>query len=384
MRPQEFHQSATDGGGEEVHELMIGRFASIVGRTLAPPTMDTSFAFLSKVVQHRTERIFLLNSCNGLFLFGLFGVVMDAYYTTQEVGYIVCNPATKQWVRVPGCPWIDDDPSIITLTEHTSLLFDPAVSSHFHLVLFWDHLGAGNMTRTTIHSYSSETGLWSHNAAHSIEERQGSLENWRFHEISEDSLLSGFPTAFVNGFVYLILERELILKVDPQGKTQCIIPAPPMGHVGADNNYVLFVGQSQGILHCIVEEGLVEYVPPRVPSCCHRRWKSCGLSVWVLQDSNTPKWDLKHKMSNMEVFGKKSCEGMVDYHVVTVHPDCNVIFFLQHSDALMVSYDMDYKEARALQSFKNEYGPITPYTPYLSDLFVGVAGAHKEAIEVVS
>ena len=81
---------------------------------------------------------------------------------------------------------------------------------------------------------------------------------------------------------------------------------------------------------------------------------------------------------------------MLEYHVVTMHPDRNLIFFVRHRDARMISYDMDRQEVQALQSFRDNFGPITlfnritltPYVPYLSELFLGVIGAHK-AVEVL-
>jgi hypothetical protein len=71
--------------------------------------------------------------------------------------YIVCNPTTKEWETVPSCG---------LLTRQTSsayLAFDPAVASHFNLVLF--EVEDEKLFLLSVHAYSSETGTWSLNQA---------------------------------------------------------------------------------------------------------------------------------------------------------------------------------------------------------------------------
>ncbi|KAF8742539.1 hypothetical protein HU200_013603 [Digitaria exilis] len=361
----------------------FGRFASLPWMS-ATPVIDPSFLFLRKALP-LTDHIFLLRSCNGLLLFGQ---LPNAYYNTAELNlsFIVCNPATEQWVAVPGCGCIDDELSFILLNMHISLLFDPAVSSHFHLVLFWDNVDVSGIGTATIHTYSSKARAWSHSDTDwSEEEKQGPWEGWRVRQmVSENSSLHG--RALVDGLLYMILGNNLILQIDEQGKTRRIIPAPKVRVDAA--NYVVFVGQSQGLLHCIVEQGH-EVVPSLLAidgsRVRRRRWRSRGLSVWVLQDSDTQEWIFKHRMSTRQLFGKRSCRRRDGYHVVTMHLDCNLIYFVRHRDAQMISYDIDRHEVHALQSFEDDYGPITPsntitlipYVPYLSELFVGVLGGHK-------
>ncbi|RLM86318.1 hypothetical protein C2845_PM04G04710 [Panicum miliaceum] len=360
--------------GDDVQRQEFGQFASLL-RTPAAPAIDPSFSFLTKVLPW-TDHIFLLDSRNGLLLFG--HLAPDADDTPPELGYI--------WVAVPGCGCVDDDLSFIMLTTHVSLLFDPARSSHFHLVLFWDDLDIDGTTLTTVHTYSSRAGVWSHSEGDdwSEEERQGPLEGWRRRDmLTDSSSLCGSSRALVDGMLYLILGRNRILRVDAQGKTRRIVPAPSV-HADSET-HVLFVGQSQGLLHCIVEEGVPSLLASDDP---RKRW-SYGLSVWVGPD--TQQWTFKHRMSNLQLFGNRSYRNMLDYHVVTMHPDCNLIFFVQHRDAQMVSYDIDRQEVRALQSLRHDFGPITlfnritltPYVPYLSELFLGVIGAHKQAVEVL-
>ncbi|XP_039834278.1 uncharacterized protein LOC120695016 [Panicum virgatum] len=382
---QGFFHGRGEAYDDDVPRQEFGQFASLLGRApAAAPVIDPSFPFITRVLPW-TDHIFLLDSRNGLLLFG--HLSPDADDTPPELDYIVCNPATEQWVAVPGCGCVDDDLSLIMLTTHVSLLFDPARSSHFHLVLFWDDLDIDGTTLTTVHTYSSEAGVWSHSEEDwSEEERQGPLEEWRRRDmLTDSSSLCGSSRAMVDGLLYLILGRDQIIQVDVQGKTRRIIPAP-LARVDSET-YVVFVGQSQGLLHCIVEEGHEGAPSPLASDDPRMRW-GYGLSVWVLQgsDSDMQQWTFKHRMTNQQLFGRISCRCMLDYHVVTMHPDCNLIFFVQHRDARLISYDIDRQEVRALHSFQHDFGPITlfnrltltPYVPYLSELFLGVIGAHKQ------
>jgi hypothetical protein len=114
-----------------------GRFARLPGTTTS---VDPSLSFLSKALPGN-RHIFLVDACNGLLLLGH---TPESYFWPE---FVVCNPATQQWVAVPSCvDWVDmdddgdlrNDPRMFTLQTHISLLFDPAVSSHFQVLIFWN------------------------------------------------------------------------------------------------------------------------------------------------------------------------------------------------------------------------------------------------------
>ncbi|RLN35302.1 hypothetical protein C2845_PM03G22100 [Panicum miliaceum] len=64
--------------------------------TSAAPFADPPFPFLEDLPG--IENVRLLGKKNGLLLF-------DHFSTSLDLGFVVCNPATKQWVAVPGnCP----------------------------------------------------------------------------------------------------------------------------------------------------------------------------------------------------------------------------------------------------------------------------------------
>jgi hypothetical protein len=141
-----------------------GHFTSLPGSEEDAPPVDPSFSFLMAKLPG-VERIALLDSCNGILLFGC---IQD-----NKFGYIVCNPATEELVTVPASS--SSCPSPPQLKEnydgddgeryaHTYLMFDPVVSSRFHLVQFWINL-KGKVEIEMVHSYSSETRAWSNRSS---------------------------------------------------------------------------------------------------------------------------------------------------------------------------------------------------------------------------
>jgi len=237
------------------------------------------------------------------------------------------------------------DPSF----RFTYLIFDPAVSSHFKLVEFWTYdetkylVGEVNTYSSEdfvreVHTYSSETGVWS----------EGTSE-WS----SDDDLCFFAQCAFVNGMLHfnvthLDIDQEQIVAVDGEGKKCRIISMPEK------SSDVVFVGQSQGQLHYMSQ---------------HRdnTRQMTELSIWALQDYGTEEWVLKHSASFLRLFGRTSCQVEHDYSVVAIHPDHNMIFFVQHWDLKLKSYDMDTKEVCTLRTLKVGRQNILPYVPYFTE-----------------
>ncbi|CAN6197130.1 unnamed protein product [Urochloa humidicola] len=163
-------------------------FIDLTARSEPLDIDDISFSFLTELPGIYV--LVLLDSCNGLILFGH---PEKPYTGTFSRGYTVCNPTTKQWEAVPAC-------SSAGPITYTYLAFDPAVSSHFHLIQLEVDDTAGWLM--SVHAYSSETGTWSHDQTGEQEE-QGQLERWhhqaRFHIGDEKPPWC----AFVNGFLHL-------------------------------------------------------------------------------------------------------------------------------------------------------------------------------------
>ncbi|CAD6337470.1 unnamed protein product [Miscanthus lutarioriparius] len=261
-----------------------------------------SFSFID-LTEMTGIKTFILDSCNGLILFGHRQEPSDPlYYTVCNPTTKVCNPTTKQWSVV-----------------YTYLAFAPALSSHFHLVQFqmpdlYEEIVA-------LHVYSSETGTWSQNQIDEQKE-QGQLEGWH-HQFTLDRETLNHLCAFVNGFLHVIVSHsdlQHILVVDVQGKARRMIPVPGMADGRPGHAFVCYLGQSKGHLHCVTK-------------------KNEKLSTGVLQDYDTHEWVLKNTVNSLDVFGETG--RFLEFQVVDIHQDCNVVFFL-HDYCKLTAYDMDH------------------------------------------
>ncbi|CAM0147257.1 unnamed protein product [Urochloa decumbens] len=322
-----------DNNDDDDAPVVYGHFINTLGK----PAPLASYSFLGNVPG--IQEFGLLRSCNGLLLFS-HKRVGDTY---NSLGYIVCNPATEQWVAVASSGFkpislLDEgeDPGSDSDNEigctFTYLIFDPALSSHFQLVEF---VSDDCMCVVEVHAYSSETGVWRHG-------------DWTpGHGIS---FFAG--AAFVNGMLHLSVtsfvrcqaDQELIVAVDGEGK-KCRIIHGPEKH--AD---VAFVGQSQGRLHCMNQHS-----------------DNAELSIWVLEDYDAQEWVLKHSVAFLQLFGWMSCRVHSDYSVIAIHPDRNLIFFLQHWGLELKPYDMDSQEVCTLCTVGAGRKNIVPYVPYFAE-----------------
>ena len=299
-----------------------------------PLDIYPSFSFLTEMT--RIEA-FILDSCNGLILFGHRQEPFDPLY------YTVCNPTTKQWSAVAACG--SGEP-----VSHTYLAFAPAISSHFRLVQF--QIRDLYEEFVSLHAYSSEARTWSQNQIDEQKE-QGQLKGWH-HQFTLDIETDNHLWAFVNGFLHVIVscsDLQHILVVDVQGKARRLITVPGMADGRHRHTYVWYLGQSQGHLHCVTLESADK--------------DNDKLSKWVLQDYDTQEWVLKNTvdLNSLDVFGET--RDLSEFKVVDIHQDCNVVFFLQESCKL-TAYDMDHKEVSVIATFKDHKDPcdFARYVPY--------------------
>ncbi|CAL4897584.1 unnamed protein product [Urochloa decumbens] len=235
-----------------------------------------------------------------------------------------------------------EDPASYTEpnSRFTYLIFDPAVSSHFQLVEFQMWMENVQCVEE-VQIYSSQTGVW---------RWCNGPDECGFEEDEGISFFAG--SALVNGMLHLGATRfatheELIIAVDGQGRECWFISGPEKR---AD---VAFVGQSQGCLHYMTQ---------------HRDSTSemTALSIWVLQDYDAEEWVLKHSVTFLQLFGRTNCDVEFDYKVVAIHPDRNLIFFVQRWDLKLKSYDMDTKEVCVVRTL-GIYCDICPYVPYFAE-----------------
>ncbi|CAN6165570.1 unnamed protein product [Urochloa humidicola] len=201
-------------------------FVDLAARSV-PLDIDPSFSFLTE--QPGIRFLYLRNSCNGLVLFEHREGPMDS----ARLGYVVCNPTTKEWKVVPAC----GSPTSLTFPY---LAFDPVVSSHFNLVQF--QVDDGNKF-LSVHAYSSETGAWSDNqiGEQGEEGQLELLEGWRGFNFLLGNRL---PCPFLNGFLHLIVMDEnhnKIVALDVQGKARRMIPMP---HGTDSRRWMCYFGES--------------------------------------------------------------------------------------------------------------------------------------------
>ncbi|RCV09870.1 hypothetical protein SETIT_2G064200v2 [Setaria italica] len=341
-------EDGDEGGeckGEKSSCHACGHFINLLGRSV--PLVDPSFSVLRK--QPGIKNFTLLDSCNGLLLFG------QAWCSrfSATTSYIVYNPATEHWVPVPSSGFSsnpleygeDCDDDVEESCVLTCLIFDPAISSHFQLIEFCHNPGVA-----LVLAYSSETERWGDRPRERRRWKKGG--KWDLHK----TMSSMRGSTFFNKMLHLIVSPysigpELIAAIDGKGKTRKVIQWVE------NRGFPVFVGQSKGLLHCLSVSGHPD------GDSCHMT----ELSIWVLEDYDAEEWNLKHTVSFLELFGKKSCQFGSDYNVTTIHPDQNLVFFIQHWDYKLISYDMDRKEVCALRTVGCDYGIITPYAPYFSE-----------------
>lgn len=274
-----------------------------------------------------------MDSCNGLVLF--WHTRSDTYAT--ELGYIVCNPATEEWVSVPrSCwSWCDggEDCDIKRMRTITRLIFDPVVSSQFELVHFLICTD-GSAQPAQVHTYSSESRAWSSRAT----------ECW-----SDEAINTSVDFAFVHGMIHLYGRRQnVIVGVDGRGEKRRIIRWPK-----EERGSLVFIGESQGLLHCTSAHG--ELIDDMIE-----------LSIWVLEGYGMEQWILKDSVNCMQLFGGEEKWGLA-YATVTIHPDRSLAFFFHLKNKKLVSYDMDSKEVSALCTLEGGWIPMNPYFPYFGE-----------------
>ncbi|XP_066351566.1 uncharacterized protein [Miscanthus floridulus] len=132
---------------------------------------------------------------------------------------------------------------------------------------------------------------------------------------------------FVNGFMHM-LEFTQIVVVDMEGKTWRKIRRP----IGD----AISIHEAQGQLYLCTADTLNRY----------------KLSIWILEDYVTSKWTLKHKVTMLELFGKKNIEiGTkvcdVAYRVIAVYLEWNLIL-LVGEDKSLFAYDMNRSKVYVL------------------------------------
>ncbi|RLN19442.1 hypothetical protein C2845_PM02G22130 [Panicum miliaceum] len=294
-------------------------FTNITGK--GPP-----FIFPSSFLPVPGGDVELLDSCNGLLLCRCFEPGPRDADGFRPFNYVVCNPATKKWVMLPDGGWASGEARIARLG------FDPAVSSHFHVVVYV--LDEGECV-TAVEIYSSKTAAWS----------------FKESEWGDDVMpCDRARTVFLNGFMHMVTVAEGIVVVDMEGRTWRTIPVPSDGDSG-------FIDQAQGRLFYINVDDADAF----------------KLSIWILEDHGTNEWTLEHSVRTQLLFRQKNLRFAWDYTMITVHPECNLIYFVYGRDNTLMAYEMDCK-VRVIRNLGHECSE--PYLPYVRLFLEALADEH--------
>ncbi|BAF21782.1 F-box protein At5g49610 [Oryza sativa Japonica Group] len=295
-------------------------FTNVSGKGV--PLIYPSFSFLPQC-----DTVVPLDCCNGLLLCRCFQPgPNNSDDEIEPFHYAVCNPATKEWVMLPDADWANGE------TRIACLCFDPAISSHFHVL---EYVEAEYEDVTGVEIYSSETGLWTLH-----------VSGW-----GDDVFLRHWAnprSVFLNGFLHSATCAAEIAVVDMEGKKWRTIAMPePEGDTG-------IIHQTQGRLCAFNVD----------PDDIFK------LSIWILEDYDTDNWILKHTVSSLRLFGGKKYQFGFDYQIIVVHPECNLIFFVYGWDKTLMAYEMDRKEVRVIRNLGHDSSdPYLPYVPLFYESF---------------
>uniref|UniRef100_A0A0E0I1N0 F-box domain-containing protein n=1 Tax=Oryza nivara TaxID=4536 RepID=A0A0E0I1N0_ORYNI len=169
-------------GFSEERSAAEHHFTSVTG--IGMPLISPTFAFLPQC-----KEVIPLDSCNGLLLCRCL-----QFDGVSKFQYAVCNPATEEWVMLPDRG--------IGLLARSCLCFDPAISSHFHVV---EYVEDEAECVTGVEIYSSKTGLWS-------------LHENGWNGVVLVSLSVNRRSVFLNGFLHSVTPADEIVAVDMEGE----------------------------------------------------------------------------------------------------------------------------------------------------------------------
>ncbi|CAM0948924.1 unnamed protein product [Alopecurus aequalis] len=291
------------------------------------PDIDPSLSFLPKY-RRGDIHIDMLDCCNGLLLCRRQEIDYD-----RTTDYVVCNPATKIWVVVPGTERSSEMPV-------ARLGFDPVVSSHFHVLEFAPADDDDDTHVRPLGIYSSKAGVWTH------------WRDWKC-PIDIDKYSS---STFFKGVLCLSSYADKVVALDMEGNSRVIHIPTSHGSCVARDVYV-----SSGQLHWVISS-------------------ASELSIWALDYPGTENWTLKHNVSLLQLFGEEDPWYKPCYNVI-IHPEYKVIFILcttssstQISWTELMSYDMDSRELHSISELG--YDCKSPYLSYVPLFSRSLADGH--------
>ncbi|KAF8765883.1 hypothetical protein HU200_008071 [Digitaria exilis] len=175
------------------------------------PTIDGKFSFIDP---DKLSVVEFVDHCNGLILF--FRPLDQAMY--------VCNPATQRWARLPPHP-------AGTLRRRALLVFDPAVSPHYTVMLAPDELtrdeAKGNHMEWPPspwmwHEFSSRSGRWEEKVFVREGEAAGTVQGLLFDSFGYAFNPKWRYAAYWQGELYVDWRGEYVSRLSLLNKYQVI------------------------------------------------------------------------------------------------------------------------------------------------------------------
>ncbi|KAL6641798.1 hypothetical protein ACP70R_019979 [Stipagrostis hirtigluma subsp. patula] len=291
------------------------------------PWVDTALSFLP----HSCGEMELLDSCNGLLLLRC--------WSPQPPFYVVCNPATSEWIALPqpshapGQYGYNAQLREGINTCQAALGFDPAVSSHFHVFQLVQKENYYHFEVAAVEIFSSETGRW-------VLRESG----WGDREC----ILFPDPLTYFNGFLFFPIIGNAVASVDTKGQTWKV----SLVRNHKVNDYgCLFL--SQGRLLYVVYSGSQKGI----------------LSIYALEDHDSGEWSFKQSVNMLDLFGPRTSQQGWECCVAAIHPHGDLIFFYDWSQKRLMSYNMNHGDLRVVCTIGeaiNEYPMFLSYVPLYS------------------
>jgi F-box interacting protein len=320
---------------------LSGHFASVSGGALP---VDPSLHFLQP---NKFRYIALEDTCNGLLLCACYNKETPDS-DKDEYRHVVCNPATERWIELPPPPQALANRFYST----TRLAFDPAVSSHFHVLQFWQTISGVENCARGVDIFSSKTGAWIHRDS-------GLLE--------KITLFRRTRSVFFCGMLHLVgrlntinVDKEsalmVLVQVDMEGKAWKTIHLP----IGSSFEAI---GLSQGCLYYAGSTTQTHISKKNIV-------QATKITLWCLENHDSKEWVLKHSASINEPLGII----WVEFRVFAIHPDCSTVFLVPIGGD-MLAYDMQHhKFVDILNLEKDNVRVYLPYVPLFSEALADADG----------
>ncbi|TVU24562.1 hypothetical protein EJB05_27007, partial [Eragrostis curvula] len=302
-----------------------------------PPSgepVDGKFGFIEDGYQHKRGTV--LDHCNGLVLYT---------NSNSTAAIYVCNPATRQWARLPSCPSRD-----WTAGRRAFLAFDPVTSLQYYEVLLAPHLPSEFSKRRSMKwppsqwtwpVFSSIDGQWGERAFVREGEAAGTVAAMRANTkyVHEASTL-WLSATYWEGALYLNFFREYILKMCLSNNKFRVIKSP----VCQDDSYIgatTYLGKSEkGMYFATIHH---DYCQLRVwmlhelcegTECATIHHDYLKPAVWWMLAATKLKRDAgPWNLDQYDNAGKKGkARGLVNHDSEWDSEDDNVVDFASRSD----------------------------------------------------